>query len=314
MALTRSLTEAVQSRLGTIQGARDSFNTAPTNTRRTRRVERMWAELRQRLRSLTGLTAFTDVPSTNHSDALDDLTWLLERLRASGVDQVIATDLTRVEFGIPVVRVRVAGLSSYLTNRRRVNQRCLRHRCERCREPNRRLLGAEHQPGGGATLLPGSTQLGPIRRGDLYRDRMLGYSAFVIIDGVFFQDRAVSPREVLDVLQDGAWVAGAASMGALRAAECWPAGMVGVGSIFRLFRRGSLQSDDEVAIAFDPSNTDGFTTVALVNVRHALRRALHARSMTPDAARRILAAAQATHYSDRTWHTSSERRDATPGR
>ena len=42
-ALTRSLTEAVQSRLGTIQGARDSFNTGPTNARRARRVERMQA-------------------------------------------------------------------------------------------------------------------------------------------------------------------------------------------------------------------------------------------------------------------------------
>jgi ribosomal protein S12 methylthiotransferase accessory factor len=51
----------------------------------------------------------------------------LERLRASGVDRVIAVDLTRAEFAVPVVRVRVAGLSSYLTNRRRVNQRCLRH-------------------------------------------------------------------------------------------------------------------------------------------------------------------------------------------
>ena len=148
-------------------------------------------------------------------------------------------------------------------------------------------------------LLPGCTTLGPIRRGELYRDRMLGYSSFVIIDGVFFEDRAVSPREVLDVLADGAWVAGAASLGALRAAECWPAGMVGVGSIFRLFRRGSLQSDDEVAVAFDPGN--GFSTVALVNVRFALRRALRAHSLTPEAAARILAAARAIHYSERTW-------------
>jgi hypothetical protein len=150
-------------------------------------------------------------------------------------------------------------------------------------------------------LLPGCTQLGPIRRGELYRDRMLGYSAFVIIDGVFFQDRAVSPRELLDVLQDGAWIAGAASMGALRAAECWPAGMVGVGAIFRLFRRGSLKSDDEVAVAFDPGGAEGATTVALVNVRYALRRALHARRLASDDARRILDAARATRYSDRTW-------------
>jgi ribosomal protein S12 methylthiotransferase accessory factor len=127
VALSRSLTEAVQSRLGTIQGARDSFNTGPTNPRRAARGERVRAELRQRLRSRIGLAAFDDVPSTNHGDVRDDLRWLLERLRASGVDRVIAVDLTRAEFAVPVVRVRVAGLSSYLTNRRRVNQRCLRH-------------------------------------------------------------------------------------------------------------------------------------------------------------------------------------------
>lgn len=127
VALIRSIEEAVQSRLGTIQGARDSFNTGPTSPRRAARVERMRAELRQRLRSRTGLAAFADVPSAIHADALDDLTWLLERLRAGGVDQVLAADLTRAEFGIPVVRVRVAGLSAYLTNRRRVNPRCLRH-------------------------------------------------------------------------------------------------------------------------------------------------------------------------------------------
>jgi len=68
----------------------------------------------------------------------------------------------------------------------------------------------------------------------------------VIIDGVFHQEPAVPPREILDVLEDGAVIVGASSMGALRAAECWPAGMRGVGTIYRLYRRGALKSDDEV--------------------------------------------------------------------
>jgi hypothetical protein len=79
---------------------------------------------------------------------------------------------------------------------------------------------------------PGCIIRPPIRRGDLYRDRMLRGAVFLILDGVFFQDEAISPREILDVIADGAMVVGASSMGALRAAECWPMGMRGVGSIY----------------------------------------------------------------------------------
>jgi ribosomal protein S12 methylthiotransferase accessory factor YcaO len=39
-----------------------------------------------------------------------DLRWELERLRAIGVQRVIAVDLTRDDFGIPVVRVVIPGL------------------------------------------------------------------------------------------------------------------------------------------------------------------------------------------------------------
>src|SRR5690242_15969608 len=67
--------------------------------------------------------------------------------------------------------------------------------------------------------LPGAEIRPPVRRGDLYRDRMLRYSVFVVIDGVFNQQEALPLREIIDVLGDGAWVVGASSMGALRAAE-----------------------------------------------------------------------------------------------
>src|SRR6202171_1396192 len=86
--------------------------------------------------------------------------------------------------------------------------------------------------------LPGCDLRAPIRRGDLYRDRLGGGSVFVIIDGVFHQEPAVPLREILDVLKDGAMIVGASSMGALRAAECWPAGMRGWGPISRLHTRG----------------------------------------------------------------------------
>ena len=54
------------------------------------------------------------------------------------------------------------------------------------------------------------------------------------------------PSEVVAALRDGARVLGAASMGAIRAAECWPAGMQGVGAVYSLYRLGVISDDDEV--------------------------------------------------------------------
>ncbi|MGH3425983.1 MAG: TfuA-like protein, partial [Mycobacteriales bacterium] len=158
-------------------------------------------------------------------------------------------------------------------------------------------------PGSDAEIaLPGCDLRAPIRRGDLYRDRLGGGSVFVIIDGVFHQEPAVSPREILDVLEDGAVIVGASSMGALRAAECWPAGMRGVGTIYRLYRRGALLSDDEVILVYS-SEGSGYQprSVPLINVRYALSRALRKGLLERPAAERIVASAQRLHFSERCW-------------
>jgi hypothetical protein len=69
----------------------------------------------------------------------------------------------------------------------------------------------------------------PIRRGDL-RDAMdAGYRIIAIIDGEFYQNLAVSPKEILVGLRDGRHIIGGSSMGALRAAEMDVYGMEGVG-------------------------------------------------------------------------------------
>jgi hypothetical protein len=150
-------------------------------------------------------------------------------------------------------------------------------------------------------VLPDALVLPPIRRGNLYRDRLLGFTTFLILDGVFFERLAISPREVVDVVQDGGRVFGASSMGAIRAAECWPAGMVGIGSIYRLYRRGSLASDDEVAVAFSPRTPFEATTMPLVNVRFAARQATRAGLLPRPHAEQLIRAAAGLHFSDREW-------------
>ena len=53
---------------------------------------------------------FREVASFTSDDLGRDLRWELEQLRAARITRVIAVDLTRPEFAIPVVRVVVPGL------------------------------------------------------------------------------------------------------------------------------------------------------------------------------------------------------------
>ena len=75
----------------------------------------------------------------------------------------------------------------------------------------------------------------------------------------------------LRVCRTGVHVFGASSMGALRAAELHPFGMVGVGRVFEGYRAGVYEDDDEVAVVH-ASEEAGFAPLseAMVNVRHAL--------------------------------------------
>jgi ribosomal protein S12 methylthiotransferase accessory factor len=56
------------------------------------------------------LASFDDVPSFSAPSLDGDLDRLLTRLRAVGVDQVIAVDLCKEALDLPVVRIVVPGL------------------------------------------------------------------------------------------------------------------------------------------------------------------------------------------------------------
>jgi len=110
--------------------------------------------------------------------------------------------------------------------------------------------------------------LPPICKGDLAK--LPEHVRFVgIVDGEFYQSLSVSPKEILKLLRRGVTVAGASSMGALRAAETWKLGTVGVGRIFGMFRDGILDADDEVALTYERDTYRNLST-PLVNLRAAL--------------------------------------------
>ena len=137
------------------------------------------------------------------------------------------------------------------------------------------FTGPSLHPCEGATLLD-ATFRPPIKRGDLDALMVSRPDAVGIIDGEFYQSLAISPKEVLALLETGVAVYGAASMGALRAVELQPYGMIGVGGVFRLFRRGVLDCDDEVALSYC-KETWRAVSEPLVNTRYGLRAAVRTR-------------------------------------
>lgn len=114
----------------------------------------------------------------------------------------------------------------------------------------------------------------PASQGDVYRATLNRPDAIGIIDGFFDHVPAVWHKEILWAISQGIPVYGSGSMGALRAAELARFGMKGVGQIFEAYRDGSLEDDDEVAVAHASGEQD-FRPVseALVNIRATLERA-----------------------------------------
>ena len=153
-----------------------------------------------------------------------------------------------------------------------------------------------------AARLPGARVVPPVAVGDvlaLVRRRGARPQAIAIIDGAFERMAAVWHKEILLALERGVAVWGAASMGALRAAELAAFGMRGVGGIYRDFAAGRLIADDEVAVAHLPAEY-GYqaTSEALVNLRHGIAAAPMLGARTRGA---LVELARARFYRERSW-------------
>jgi YcaO-like protein with predicted kinase domain len=106
IALCRALTEACQSRLSLIAGARDDLWPALYQ----RNTDPGCADLIRRVARAGGRRAWHAGPAgADHETSEADLAWLLERLVEAGMRHAIAVDLTPDE-RLPVVRVVVPGL------------------------------------------------------------------------------------------------------------------------------------------------------------------------------------------------------------
>ena len=78
-----------------------------------------------------------------------------------------------------------------------------------------------------------------------------------LIDGYFDGVPAVAHKEILWALDQGIRVLGAASMGALRAAELAPFGMEGVGAIWRDYADGTWRATTRSRCCTGPPSRTG---------------------------------------------------------
>jgi hypothetical protein len=157
--------------------------------------------------------------------------------------------------------------------------------------------------------------LRPAKDGDVYKAARNRPIAIGIVDGEFEAAPSVWHKEILWALSKGIHVFGAASMGALRAAELSAFGMRGIGRIYRDYESGALRDDDEVAVLHAGAEL-GYRPLSesLVEIRATLTKAEAAGILSARTAAAILARAKATFFKERSWNTILRLRAATPVR
>ena len=142
----------------------------------------------------------------------------------------------------------------------------------------------------------------PVRQGDLYRAALTRPSIIGVIDGYFEVVPTVWHKEILWAMAEGIHVYGAASLGALRAAELDGFGMRGIGRVYEDFRDGVLQDDDEVAVLHGPEEL-GYPpiTEAMVDIRATLDAAAGSGVITPALATGLTQIAKRLFYKERSY-------------
>ncbi len=148
----------------------------------------------------------------------------------------------------------------------------------------------------------------PARQGDVYKAILDGANVIGLIDGIYEHVPAVWHKEILFGLSQGVHMLGAASMGALRAAECATYGMIGIGEIYEGFVSNRLEDDSDVAQAHAPAEM-GYLPLSepLVNVQATISRCLELDLVGREEHDALQAVARDTFFKDRTYRQLARR-------
>ena len=155
--------------------------------------------------------------------------------------------------------------------------------------PGRRVAGTD------IVCLP------PAQQGDIARAVLQGATVIGLVDGRYEDVAAPWHKEILFAIDQGVRMLGAASMGALRAAECAPFGMVPVGVVAERYMSGDLTDDADVAQIHGPFELGcPPLSEALVNIEATRKTALHAGALSAADARMLRSSARRIFFKHRT--------------
>ncbi|KRB51274.1 toxin [Rhizobium sp. Root708] len=148
----------------------------------------------------------------------------------------------------------------------------------------------------------------PAARGDILQAVEDGARAIGIVDGYFGEVPSVWHKEILYALQAHVVVAGGASMGALRAAECAAFGMVGLGAIYNDYADGRLIDDEAVALVHAPEELGWLPlSIPWVDFQPTIEMLCRADGISAKECKILLIAGRALHFSERTYPKAIER-------
>lgn len=144
----------------------------------------------------------------------------------------------------------------------------------------------------------------PACQGDVMQALQDGATAIGLIDGQFATAAPVWHKELLFALSKGIPVFGAASMGALRAAECAAFGMIGIGQIYDDYASGARVDDADVALIYGPAEL-GYPplSIPLVNAEATISNMLRQGAVNAEQYETLRTSAQRLFFKERTWKT-----------
>ncbi|KXF75820.1 antibiotic resistance protein [Paramesorhizobium deserti] len=155
----------------------------------------------------------------------------------------------------------------------------------------------------------------PACQGDILEIVRQGANVIGLIDGNFEQVSPVWHKEILHALSQGVRICGAASMGALRAAECSPYGMEGIGGIYRRYECGEILDDADVAQLHAPRELRYLSlSVPMVNVTATLEKLTSEGMIDGEEADALENAARRIFFKDRTYQAITDRAAVTDAR
>jgi hypothetical protein len=140
----------------------------------------------------------------------------------------------------------------------------------------------------------------PIARGDVIKALKDDPDIIGIIDGVFHKKPAVSHKEILEAIKQGVMVVGGASMGALRASELDDFGMIGIGKVYRDYRKGFVESDDDVAVVINPDTMEQLSD-ALISMNYSFKLAFDQGVINEGDYKILIKTAKSIYYPKRTY-------------